>query len=81
MNQYCSGSTEVWNPPVPKSTWLYIRDMWSALTAWVTVWFVDIEKIKRRIDFLEDLVEEDRKEQFPYRILMAAYNKRLSYAK
>jgi capsule polysaccharide export protein KpsC/LpsZ len=58
---------------------LYIRNIISALWAWVSIWGIDDDKLERRKRFLEDAICDEQKRSLPYRLLMAAYNRRLNH--
>ncbi len=55
---------------------LFIRDMLSALWAWVSIWNIDIQKLKRRKRFMDDCLDDKRKKGLPARIWYAAYRQR-----
>lgn len=55
----------------------YLRDLYSACLQWIFCWFHNKEVIERRKEFIDDVVGEKTKSQFPYKILMGAWNKRL----
>lgn len=57
---------------------LYIRDFIFALWSWVTVWWDSTDCIERRWEFVNTGIDDDRKKQLPFRILIAAYRKRLN---
>lgn len=57
---------------------IYVRDLISAIWAWVSIWGMDNEKIQRRKQFINDVLSDRRKRQWPYKILMAAYEKKLN---
>lgn len=52
---------------------LFIRDMMSALWAWVSIWNIDIQKLERRKRFMDDALDDKRKKGLPARIWYAAY--------
>lgn len=58
---------------------LYLRDLFAALWAWCSIWNMDKERLERRLRFIDDGIEPERKKQFPYRILVAAYRRKLKH--
>jgi hypothetical protein len=58
---------------------MYIIDFFSAIWAWLTVWFVAKQKAERRKHFVDDMLDEKRRRQIPARLWYAAYNLRLKY--
>lgn len=55
---------------------LYLRDLVTALLAWVYL-PTDFKKIERRWRFIAECVSEERQKQLPYRIIKAAYMHKL----
>lgn len=55
---------------------LFIGDMWAALWAWVSIWNMDEQKLRRRKMFMDDCLDDKRKKRLPARIWYAAYRRR-----
>lgn len=61
---------------------LNILNLYEAIKAWLTVWFIDDEKARRRLDFVIDWFEQDwgkvkKPAAFPVKLWIAAYKKKL----
>lgn len=63
---------------VQSSLNLWVKDMWSAIWALGTVWFItDKEKLQRKKLFVETGIDEARQKQFPLRLWKWCYNKQI----
>lgn len=57
--------------------WLWIKDIWSAIWAWLSIWFIDTSKLIRRRNFVND-ARGHEKFNLPLKIWMKAYSFRLN---
>lgn len=57
--------------------WLWIKDMWSAIWAWMSIWFVDTYTLTRRRNFVNDIRKDYKNPSLPLRIWKKAYSLRL----
>lgn len=58
---------------------IFLRDLYSVIVAWLTVWWVNKPKAERRLRFMEDAFDEKRKRELLYRLIKKAYVKRLNH--
>jgi hypothetical protein len=53
--------------------WIYILDCFFVIKSFFMVVFLSKEKIERRLRFMNDMTDERRKKQLPYRLLKSMY--------
>lgn len=54
----------------------WIQNLFSAIWAWCSIWWIDLDKLKRRKRFVDSMVSDKDKKSAPGRLWYAAYRMR-----